>query len=563
MKLFLSIFIPVAILGGLITWRMIGKHAETAAQAQMMSARAHASPHVSVAVAQIRHLKTTFEATGSLEAPLNVQISPKLQGRIEYLTVHEGDRVHKGQVLVRIDDSMVQADVRNQQGQLAEAQYKLAQTLTTEAPTNVGVKTQIAQQAAAVSSAQADYDQARQNYKAQVATAEDAVSDAQGRVDTTQAAIGNAKAGINSAQAMLTDDQTKLNRILDLWKQGYIAAQDVDDAKAALAVQQAALEAAQQQLVSAQAAHDSALAQKREAVQQVSIVQATGAANVEDTHQKLAQAKSALEYAKSNTAQTPAYRQGIQALQAAVAAQKAALASARSHVVDTVLVSPLDGYVTNRYMDPGTMATPGQPILGIQFFKQVWVSVAVPDDVSERTHLGQMVDVKFDALPGRTFSASVIQINPSAAAQGRQFTVRAILSNDQNLFRPGMFAHVTFTTSDSGPVVTVPREAVQHNAALGDYVNVVGEQDAIHQQSVKVGPSDATYLGLLSGLQAGDKVVTLCTVPLKEGQTVKIGDGRAASGVLSGAPAEGPGASTSAVAPAASAVPATSAVPAS
>ncbi len=57
-------------------------------------------------------------------------------------------------------------------------------------------------------------------------------------------------------------------------------------------------------------------------------------------------------------------------------------------------------------------------------------------------HIGQPATVTFDALPGRSFAGSVIQFNPSADLQSRQFMARVMLSNTDNLFKPGMYAHV-------------------------------------------------------------------------------------------------------------------------
>jgi RND family efflux transporter MFP subunit len=547
MKRILRIVIPVVILGSLITWRVIEKQAAKAALAQQRVARASAPPKVSVAVAQVRDLENTFEATGTLESPQNVKISPKVTGRINFLQVHEGDRVRRGQVLVRIDADDVEGQVRQQQAALAEARYRLAQAQATEAPVNVGVSTQIKQQVAAVASAQADYDQVRQNVRSQVAAAEAGVTDVQGRVDSANAAIGNAKAAINSAQANLNNATSRYNRAAGLFKQGFIAAQDVDDAKATVAVQQAAVEVAQGQLHAAQASHDSAMAQRQSAEQQLSIVRTKGQADIEAARQKLAQAKAALEYARANTAQRPAYREGLAALEAVVSAAQASLASAEARRADTVLTSPLDGYVTSRFTDVGGLATPGQPILAVQFFGQVWVAMAVPDNVSASLHFGQSASVTFDALPGQTFTASIIQINPSADTQGRQFTVRATLDNKQGLFRPGMFAHVTVVTQRAAHAVAVPREALQKYAA-GDYVVVVDAEGKATYRAVKVGMSDANSIAITQGLQAGETVVTMNTAPLKEGQKVQLpkaddkgaGSGGAKGAGGSGAPASQP-----------------------
>jgi HlyD family secretion protein len=529
MKRAIAILVPLLIIGSLVVWRIIEKRSTEAAMVAQRQARTNAAAKVTVAVAEIRDIANTFEATGTLEAPLNVKISSKITGRIETLTVHEGDRISKGQVLVRVDASQVEADVRQAQAALSEAQYRLAQTQITENPMNVGVETQIRQQAASVASAQADYDQVRENREAQIAVAESSVTDAQGRVDNTQAAIGNAQAAISSANANLNNARIKYGRIADLQKQGFVAAQDVDDAKATVAVQEAAVEVAQGQLKSATAARDSANAQRKSAEHQVNIQRTKLGADVEAARQKLAQAKASLDYARSNTAQAPAYKRSIAALSSAVEVARGALDSAKARRADTVLRSPLDGYVTGRMMDPGAVATAGQPILAVQFFQQMWVSVAVPDSVSAKAHIGQSVAVTFDAMPGKTFTAGIIQVNPSADPQARQFTVRAVLSNTDNNLKPGMFAHVLITTDQASGVLAVPREAIQQDDT-GSYVTMVDEANKAHRVTVTTGLSDAAYISVLSGLQEGDRVVTVASVPLKDDQKVNPGQQAEATG---------------------------------
>lgn len=558
MKRLLAIILPVLILGSLITWRLVLKRQEAAGMAEQRQARAHAVPQACVAPAERRDLQSVFEATGTLESPLNVKISPKISGRVEYLTVHEGDRVSRGQVLVRLDGSQIEADVRRAAAAVAEAQYRLAQAQINQGPTTVGVATQIKQQAAAVASARADLDQVQKNLTSQVAAAEANVADINARIANAEAAIASAKANINRVQATLNNASTKLNRIATLNAKGYTSAQDVDDAKAEVAVEQATLEGAQQQVQSAQAARDSVVAQKRSAEQQVSIVRTKGAADIEASRQRVRQAEAGAEMAQANTAQNPAYQQGLSALRAAVAASRADLASAKSQRAETVLSSPLDGYVTNRMADPGSMATPGQPLLAVQFFKQVWVSVAVPDAVSRTMRSGQTINVGFDDIPDKTFTATVIQINPSADPQARQFTVRAALDNPGGSFRPGMFAHVSIVTEKVVGAVAVPREAIQRDTE-GEYVNVVDSQGAIHRRVITTGMADDKYVSITQGLQVGEQVVTMCAVPLKEGQTIKTGtgDSRSGGGGGGGAPgagkaeAGGPGAGAPAAAPAA------------
>lgn len=522
MKRLIAILLPLIILGAFIIWRLEAKRGEAAAMAQQRQARANATPQVCVEAATQRDILSTFEATGTLESPLNVKISPKITGRLEYLSVHEGDRVSRGQVLARLDGSQIEAEVRRQQAAVAEANYRLAQSQISQGPTTVSVATQIKQQGASLATAKADLTQVQKNSQSQIAAAEANVADIEARIAAADATIANAKAGISRVQASLSNASTHLSRLQGLLKQGYVAAQEVDDAKAEVAVQQASLEAAQGQLQSAQAARESVVAQKRSAEQQVSIAQAKAEADVEAARQKVKQTEAGVELARANTAQNPAYVQGLAALRASVAAAKAELASARAQRAETVLTCPLDGYVTSRLADPGSMATAGQPLLVVQFFKQVWVSVAVPDTVSAKMRVGQPLTVSFDALPGKPYTATVVQINPSADPQARQFTVRAALDNPTGDLRPGMFAKVSIVTEKAVGAVSVPREAVQRDEG-GEFVNVVEAEGAAHRRPITTGLASETHVAVTSGLQPGEQVITMCAVPLKEGQKVKTG----------------------------------------
>jgi|LSQX01.2.fsa_nt_gb HlyD family secretion protein len=538
MKRLVGILIPMVILGALISWRLLEKRAERADLEQQRGARSGSAPRVAVTPAELRDIRATFKATGTLEAPSKVKLSPRVSGRITFLQAREGDRVGRDEVLVRIDSSEVEAQVRQQQAGLAEAQSRLAQALISRGPTEAGISTQIRQQQAAVESARADLAEASANLEHEVAAAQASVVEMQGRVDSAHASIDNAHAAIASAGADLANASIKRDRILELYEQGFIAAQDVDDAKATVAVAQARVDAAQGQLRSAEASRDSARAQQQAAQEQVEITRTRGDADVEAARQRLVQANAALDFARANTASSPAYEQGIGALKASVAAARAAVAAAEARRADTVLTSPLDGQVTGRYADPGDVAGTGQPILDIEFFRQIWVSFAVPDDVCSCLHIGHEAEVRFDALPEREFTASIVQINPAADPQTRQFTVRAVLSNDEDLFRPGMFAHVTLVTEQLTQVVAVPREAVQQDEA-GDYVTIVDDQDQAQRRAVVLGLSDAQYMSVLEGLEAGEAVVTVAATPVEPGQTVRTGDDEGGGG--DGRGNDGPG----------------------
>jgi RND family efflux transporter MFP subunit len=523
MKRLIAFLIPLLLLGGLIGWRLQLKSQEQAAQAQAAQARKNAAPNVRVAVAIRRDIVHTFEGIGSVDAPLNVKIAPKVTGRITHLTLREGDPVKVGQVIARIDPAELEAQLRQRQADLAEAQARLAEAQITTGSTDVSVSSQIRQQEAILNSAQARYNLAVENYNAQVSAAEASVADAQARIESANATIANAKAGIESARANLANAQARFNRVQRLFEKGFVAAQDVDDARTQVDVQKSAVEAAKGQMEAAVAARESAVAQKEAAQKRADITARQSNADILSARSALRQAEAALDLAKANTAQRPAYRANLEALRAAVAAAQAQVNNAQALLNETVLRAPLSGFVTARAMDPGMMATPGQTILEIQAIRQVFVTTSIPEELSRQIRAGMPAQAVFDALPGRAYVGRITQVNPAADPQSRQFFLRVTLDNPENRIRPGMFARVQIALERLPNALVVPREAVQ-NGPNGPTVTVVDAELTARVRPVKIGGEDTTGIAITEGLQPGEKVVTLSIQPVRDGQKVKIGE---------------------------------------
>lgn len=537
MKKWLLILLPLIVLVGLIGWRFHQKGLEMADQTGQQSKRMNAPASVELVSAQVRDIINTFEATGNVESIQNVQISPKIIGRIEYLQVREGDHVKQGQVLARLDRTQLEADVRAQRANLAEAKYRLAQAQLTQTTTDSSVTTQIRQQKANVASTKADLKQSETSKTALYESAKALVEDAQNKIDNAKALVANANAALKSAQANYSNATAKYERIQELSKQGFVSTQAVEDAKTTVSVQQAAVETAEGQVQAATASLNSTVTQKRNAEQQSEITRAKADADLEAAQAKLAQADAALDYAQANTKQSSAYRQSLEALRAGVEAAQASLDSSIAKTEDAVLHSPIDGVVTARNLDPGALASPNQPILTVQAMNKVWVAVAVPEDVCVRLQVNQPVQVVFDSLGQKPFPARIAQINPSADPDSRQFMVRAILDNKAKKFSAGMFARVSFVTGRAQHVVAVPREAVQQGKDGGSYVIVAGKDRKAEFKPVIVGASDTTWIAVTSGLDASAKVVTMSASPVRDGQKLSTGKKRGGPhGGMHGAP---------------------------
>lgn len=535
LKRWLYVLVPLLVIVGLVIWRIQTKQkteAGLAAGAGGGSAPAgggkggpgggRMAPMVQIAKAHPAEIVTTIQAVGSLESPEKVLISPKTQGRIDFLQVREGDEVKDGQVLAQIDPTELRAAVVQQQANVAEARYRLAQAQIQQNPNTVSVSSQIRQQRATVVSANADLAQTRGNYDAQVASAQSSVTDATAKVASAQNGVANAEATLNQQKANQANAKAKYDRTFSLYKQGFVAAQDVDDAKTALQVAQSAVEVAQAQLSSAQHNVSSANAQLNSAKNQLSITKRKGLSDITSAQAKAAQAQAGLDVARANTASNPAYRANLDALRASVDAELASLVQAKTRLADLSLRSPINGVVTSRSADPGSLASVGQSLLTVQNIDWLYVTSSIPIDQSGQVHAGMRADIVLDAMPGKTYTGVVTNVNAAADPSSRQFSIRIKLPNPKHELRPGMFGHIGLVTGSVNAQIAVPREAIQTARDGTKNVVVIGEDLKAQIRTVALGAQNDSTVQVLNGVQNGEQVVVLSFSQLKDGQTVRL-----------------------------------------
>lgn len=516
MKRWLAWGIPALILVALLVWRFSVRGAAEAQVGRAQGARGGAAPQVEVTPATHRLIVQQIQTVGNVASPFKVEISPKTTGRIDFLQVREGDPVNAGQVLLGIDPSDLNGAVVQAEANVAEARSRLAQAKITQGATDVGVSSQIKQQKAGVTSAKADLDQVRRNYESQI-------QQAQAQVNAASSAVDNAQKALDKETATLANAQIKYDRTLNLYKQGFIAAQDVDDARTALDVQKGSVGVANAVLGSAKS-------QLNAQQQNLAIVKRKGLSDIADSQAKASQANATLEVAQANRSQSPAYRENIAALQSAVDAAIAGLNQAESRLKDTKVSSSISGIVTARKADPGALASPGTPVLEVQFLDWVYVTTPVPVEASGQIHEGQTATITFDSLPGQTFTGTITNINPAADQQSRQFNISVRLENPKHILRPGMYARVAIELARVDAKVVVPREALKTNPDGTTTVTVVDDDKVAHVRTVKLGVSDDKGNQILDGVNPGEKVVILTYGTIKDGQKVALGSANAPGG---------------------------------
>lgn len=164
------------------------------------------------------------------------------------------------------------------------------------------------------------------------------------------------------------------------------------------------------------------------------------------------------------------------------------------------------GVVTTLDVREGQRVNAGQTLMTVNGLSTVWVEAALPQAVAGTVRHGTPVVVTVDALPGRDFHGSVETLLPDIDATTRTQRARIVLSNEDGVLSPGMFASVRIAPANGAAVPVVPSDALITSGAEARVIVVEGNGH-FRPVSVRTGRSSAGYTEILAGLQGDEKVV--------------------------------------------------------
>jgi cobalt-zinc-cadmium efflux system membrane fusion protein len=211
--------------------------------------------------------------------------------------------------------------------------------------------------------------------------------------------------------------------------------------------------------------------------------------------------------------------------ESAVAGAKATLTSARRHLlilglkdsdIDALanksslaavfsLNSPIAGTVIERNATIGATVSSDSNLFKIIDISRVWIDANVFEKDLERVRGGQEVKVSVPAFPGASFSGRVILVNSVVDPDTRTVKVRTEVPNADGRLKPEMFANVQIITDLHKTSTSIPQSAVLND---GDKTVVfIAEGSGYKKQQVSVGLQNNDRVEIISGINAGDKVV--------------------------------------------------------
>ncbi|MBW4673444.1 MAG: HlyD family efflux transporter periplasmic adaptor subunit [Desmonostoc geniculatum HA4340-LM1] len=328
------------------------------------------------------------------------EIGVKRSGRIEWIEVREGTAVKKGQKLIRLDDSndqLLQQQLRAAEAQLASIKSDEQQKISDVER----VKSEIEQVSSEIREAQLNLQQSR--------------GDTQGRIDQARSNVAASKAQLAQAQAQAKQAaaevklaKTNRDRYAQLVAEGAINQQQFDQAQTVLdtalatsEAQQAAVNAAREQLK----AVEGGLTQTQTTVFNPSIRNAQLEALIRKRDQSYAQLRSALAVVKSTQAK----------INDSQAARQQILTQIQDSKKDLNVVSPLNGVVTARSVELGTVVDNQTKILTVVDPGTVYLRGFIPVGDIGKVRLGQLAKIFLDSAPNSPLKGKVIAIDPQAS----------------------------------------------------------------------------------------------------------------------------------------------------
>src|SRR5207245_964574 len=251
---------------------------------------------------------------------------------------------------------------------------------------------------------------------------------------------------------------------------------------------------------------------------------------------QLAAAEAQRDLARINFARTQELvKQGVTArteydnTSAQQKATEAQVGEIRATIERKTVRAPFTGVLGLRQINLGQYLAAGQAIVPLQSLNPIYVNFGVPQQTSAQALGGRTLLVTSDDLPAAIFRGRVTAVDSVISEATRNIQVQATLPNPAGKLRPGMFVQVQVVLGASRQVVALPASAINY-APYGDSVFVVTDLKdpkgktyrGVHQQFVKVEGSRGDQVAVVSGVNAGDEVVTSGVFKLRNGAAVQV-----------------------------------------
>ncbi|HEU4382436.1 MAG TPA: efflux RND transporter periplasmic adaptor subunit [Anaeromyxobacteraceae bacterium] len=220
------------------------------------------------------------------------------------------------------------------------------------------------------------------------------------------------------------------------------------------------------------------------------------------------------------------------------------VANLRAIIAKKTIRAPFDGRIAIRQVELGQVVSPGTPIASLQSVTPIHADFWLPQQALSELKQGQRTRLRIDAFPGASWEGEITTVNPEVDPGTRNVRVRATFSNGDGRLRPGMFANVDVLSSERRSVLAIPATAVIF-APYGDSVFAIEQSkdkagkavSIARQRFVQTGERRGDLVAVVSGLKAGETVVSSGAFKLRNGAAVAVNNALAPEASLFPKPA--------------------------
>ncbi len=277
---------------------------------------------------------------------------------------------------------------------------------------------------------------------------------------------------------------------------------------------------------------------------------AVSEANISSRQAELANSKADLDRAKLLFSEDLLSPQEFQQAQTSLAVFEAQvqLAKAQLQQADAELTelrirleqarvyAPMNGIVSARYVDPGALVTPNNPIIQIVNLATMVTRGNVPERNIGRLEVGRSAAVNVDAIPGQQFEGRIARIAPILDAATRSAVIEIDILNPKAVLKAEMFARITLDLGSTREATLIPRDGLVYRGQQPGVYIVPDAADRPVFRVIETGLTREGQIEVLANLDAGTRIVGRGATMLREGDRISTGAGRPGGGGGGAAP---------------------------
>jgi HlyD family secretion protein len=200
---------------------------------------------------------------------------------------------------------------------------------------------------------------------------------------------------------------------------------------------------------------------------------------------------------------------------------QARLDELKINLSNTIIASPVSGFIGKRALDAGAWVTPNSSFISVVDIGVVRLVANVVEKDLRHINSGMKADVIVDAYPGEHFVGRIAHVAPVLDPATRTAQIEVEIENTSFRLKPGMYATVSFVIEHKEKVLVVPANAViEAQGKKGVYVP--GDGNVAKFQAVTLGMADPAQVEITSGVTEGMRVISTGAAALREGDKIVL-----------------------------------------